>query len=153
MASNSASGAADRDRPEKGEGGFFTVYKSGQGYWTRMGTAGGAVLIGVLIAHFFYRWLPAWGVPMNITLGVAAGFAVVYGLFVFWMMNKPSNADFLIATDSEMKKVNWTSRRELIGSTRVVILFMLLLAAVLFVVDIIFGFFFYLIGVLQTPPV
>ena len=43
-------------------------------------------------------------------------------------MNKPANVDFLIATDSEMKKVNWTSRKELIGSTKVVILFMFLIA-------------------------
>ena len=27
------------------------------------------------------------------------------------VINKPTNVDFLIATDSEMKKVNWTSRR------------------------------------------
>ena len=49
-------------------------------------------------------------------------------------MNKPSNVDFLIATDSEMKKVNWTSRKELIGSTKVVIIFMFLIALFLFVV-------------------
>ena len=45
-------------------------------------------------------------------------------------MNKPTNVDFLIATDSEMKKVNWTSRKELIGSTKVVIVFMFLIAVV-----------------------
>ena len=45
-------------------------------------------------------------------------------------MNKPTNVDFLIATDSEMKKVNWTSRKELIGSTKVVIIFMFLIARV-----------------------
>src|SRR3712207_7866772 len=47
---------------------------------------------------------------------------------VLHLMNKPANVDFLIATDSEMKKVNWTSRRELIGSTKVVIVFMFLIA-------------------------
>jgi preprotein translocase SecE subunit len=58
-------------------------------------------------------------------------------------MNKPSNADFLIATDSEMKKVNWTSRKELIGSTKVVIFFMVIIASVLFVIDVLMGYVFY----------
>jgi preprotein translocase subunit SecE len=67
-------------------------------------------------------------------------------------MNRPTNADFLIATDSEMKKVNWTSRKDLIGSTRVVIAFMFLIAFFLFAVDVIFGYFFYLIDVLKNKP-
>jgi preprotein translocase subunit SecE len=67
-------------------------------------------------------------------------------------MNKPANADFLIATDSEMKKVNWTSRRELIGSTKVVVGFMFLIAAVLFVIDLLFQTIFYFIHVLRIPP-
>jgi preprotein translocase subunit SecE len=68
------------------------------------------------------------------------------------MMNKPNNADFLIATDSEMKKVNWTSRRELFGSTKVVIIFMFLIAFLLFAFDIIFGYLFYFLDVLKTKP-
>jgi preprotein translocase SecE subunit len=68
------------------------------------------------------------------------------------MMNKPSNVDFLIATDSEMKKVNWTSRKDLIGSTKVVIIFMFLIAFFLFVIDVVFSYFFFLIGVLRSSP-
>jgi preprotein translocase subunit SecE len=166
---NTASGAADEPRgnrppppstTKESDRGFFTVYKSGQGYWTRMGTAGAGALIGILIAHFFYEYLPVWlnaaGVAqepaVRIAIGVAAGFLVLFALFVFWIMNKPGNADFLIATDSEMKKVNWTTRKELIGSTRVVISFMFMLAAILFVVDMIFSYFFWLIDVLQVRP-
>jgi preprotein translocase SecE subunit len=51
-----------------------------------------------------------------------------------------------------MKKVNWTSKKELIGSTKVVIIFMLLIAFLLFGFDVVFGYFFHLIGVLQTGP-
>jgi preprotein translocase SecE subunit len=51
-----------------------------------------------------------------------------------------------------MKKVNWTSRKDLIGSTKVVIFFMFLISAVLFAIDIVFGFFFYWISVLKQPP-
>jgi preprotein translocase subunit SecE len=60
--------------------------------------------------------------------------------------------DFLIATDSEMKKVNWTTRAELMGSTKVVIFFVLLISAFLFMLDVIFGYFFQLIKVLEFGP-
>ena len=147
--------------PSRAEGGgFFTVYKKGQGYWTRMGSAFAAVLIGALTAHFLYQQLPIWlnaadvapKTARSIAIGIAAGFVAVYAAVIFWIMNKPSNADFLIATDSEMKKVNWTSRRELIGSTKVVIMFMFLIAGILFAIDVLFGYFFYIITVLKTKP-
>ena len=82
----------------------------------------------------------------------AAVFVAIYALIVWRLMNKPANVDFLIATDGEMKKVNWTSRTELIGSTKVVILFMFLIAALLFLIDLVFGYFFYLINVLHQRP-
>ena len=133
-------------------GGFFSIYKKGQGYWTRMGTAFGAALIGALVAHFLYKNLPVWNVAPSVAAGIAAGFLVAFGVLVFWLTNKPTNADFLIATDSEMKKVNWTSRKELIGSTKVVIIFMLLIAMFLFVVDQAFGLLFWLVDVIKVPP-
>src|SRR5689334_15233216 len=34
--------------------GFFHVYKSGQGYWTRMGSAAGALLIILLFCYFYW---------------------------------------------------------------------------------------------------
>ena len=86
------------------------------------------------------------------SVGICAAFLLGFGLLTFWLMNKPSNADFLIATDSEMKKVNWTSRKELIGSTKVVIIFMFLIAFMLFAFDIIFGYLFYGLNVLKSKP-
>ena len=101
-------------------------------------------------------WLGSAGVAQSrtktVTIYSIAAFLVLYGLVVFWVMNKPTNADFLIATDSEMKKVNWTSKAELWGSTKIVILFMFLIAAMLFSFDIIFGYFFYFIKVLESKP-
>lgn len=136
------------------EGGFFAIYKKGQGYWTRLGTALGALLIGVLMAGFIYEQLPvlASGITRVQTIAVTGAFLGVYCLVIFWITNKPRNVDFLIATDSEMKKVNWTSRKELIGSTKVVIIFMVLVASILFIIDIVFGYFFKLIKVLEAGP-
>jgi preprotein translocase SecE subunit len=50
-----------------------------------------------------------------------------------------------------MKKVNWTSRRELIGSTKVVILFMFAIAVLLFALDLLFNTVFYYLHILQVP--
>jgi preprotein translocase SecE subunit len=57
--------------------------------------------------------------------------------------------DFLIHTESEMKKVSWTSRKDIIGSTKVVVFVMVALAILLFIVDVFFMFFFNAIGVLR----
>ena len=148
--------------PRAAGSGFFTIYKKGQGYWTRMGTAAAALLLGALTAYNVYVYLPVLihfdttvagqARARNIAMGVAVGFFAAFAFFAWRMMNKPSNADFLIATDSEMKKVNWTSRKDLIGSTKVVIVFMFLIAMILFLVDIVFSYFFYLIGVLRHSP-
>jgi preprotein translocase SecE subunit len=71
-------------------------------------------------------------------------------LFGFWFIGtKPSSSEFLIATDGEMKKVNWSSRKDIIGSTQVVVMWCVLLAAGLFLVDTLFAKFFNLINVLQ----
>ena len=168
--SGGAGGGTPRTREHAGDG-FFKIYKKGQGYWTRMGTALGAGLIIALTTWFFYQQLPVWLTPAftpanattvqavaaratarNATLGICLAMLLGFGGLAWKLMNKPSSADFLIATDGEMKKVNWTSRRELIGSTKVVIIFMFLIAFILFAIDIIFGYFFQLIRVLDTGP-
>jgi preprotein translocase subunit SecE len=137
---------------------FFTIYKKGQGYWTRMGTAIGAGFLGLVIAFELYHQIPTFlpgGAESaqrdnRIALGVALAFLAAYSIWAYWFTNKPSTVDFLVATDSEMKKVNWTSRKDLIASTKIVIIFMLIIAVFLFSCDLLFGAFFHLIGVLKT---
>lgn len=135
---------------------FFTIYKPGQGYWTRLGTVAGAGLLGAIFTYRLYTELMAWTdravLSKTACLGIAGGFLAAFVLFVYWVTNKPRNVDFLIATDSEMKKVNWTTRKELIGSTKVVIFFMFLIAFLLFVIDLFFGYFFWMIDVLKSRP-
>jgi preprotein translocase SecE subunit len=140
---------------KRAQAGFFTIHKKGQGYWTRMGTAIGIAFIGVMVSFELYSQIPTFlhGTQKHdqrIALIVAIVFLAAYSLWAFWYTNKPSTVDFLIATDSEMKKVNWTTRKELIGSTKVVIVFMFLIAIYLFVCDLIFGGFFQMVHVLRT---
>ena len=146
--------------------GYFHIYKKGQGYWTRMGTVAAVGLLGLLTGNFVYtevdRVLTGPGIskfmdrihlqdPRGAYLVVAV-FAILYTWIAFHFMNKPRNVDFLIATDSEMKKVNWTTRKELMGSTKVVIGFVVVIAVLLLAYDLFFQLLFYLVGVLKTPP-
>jgi preprotein translocase SecE subunit len=75
---------------------------------------------------------------------------LVGSVLIYWLVGlKASTAEFLIATDGEMKKVNWSSWKDIRGSTLVVIFASFLIAAGLFGVDSLFSAFFQLIGVLQ----
>jgi len=59
-------------------------------------------------------------------------------LWVSWrVVNWPVFADLLIATEAEMNKVSWTSRKRLIQDTVVVLVTVALLTTFLFIVDII----------------
>src|SRR5262249_485037 len=63
------------------------------------------------------------------------------------VVNVPSFADFLIATEAELNKVSWTSRRRLIQDTIVVLVTVLLFTIFLFVVDVAWGW------ILSSKPV
>jgi preprotein translocase subunit SecE len=123
------------------------IYKRGQGKLVRMGTLGGGSLIGALIAHYVsgqlinYSKYIMYGIPVIIFLGIAG--------LMYWLVNRSSTADFMIATEGEMKKVSWSTKREIIGGTKVVIVTTLTLAVLLWAVDLAFAFFFNYIGVLQ----
>src|SRR5262249_54145617 len=59
-------------------------------------------------------------------------------LWVSWrIINWPVFADFLIATEAEMNKVSWTTRRRLFQDTIVVLVTVFLLTLFLFVVDVV----------------
>ena len=72
-----------------------------------------------------------------------------FGALLFYLLNKPRIVDFMIATEIEMKKVHWPNRREIIGSTLVVIYGTVFIGALLFLIDIWFGWLFVAIGILE----
>ena len=136
-------------------GGFLSIYKPGQGYYTRMGTVRAVGLLIGLTAYFLFThlrvWLPAQ-TSILVLMSITAAVVVAACVAMYLVLNKPSVVDFLIATDNEMKKVNWTTRKELWGSTRVVIFFMFLIAVLLFLFDLLFASLFYWIRILQFHP-
>jgi preprotein translocase SecE subunit len=76
------------------------------------------------------------------------------GLWLAWrVVNVPSFADFLIATEAELNKVSWTTRRRLVQDTIVVLVTVFLFTLFLFVVDVAWGQILSLkaIGVLKLP--
>jgi len=81
---------------------------------------------------------------------VSGGLMLVGAIFLFWYIGLARRpVEFLIATDGEMKKVNWTTYREVKGSTIVVIVATFLIAGILFLVDMGFSWVFGAIGVLE----
>jgi len=97
----------------------------------------------------------AFGIPafevIYVQAGIAGAVLLIGSLVTFIFVGaKRRTVDFLIATDGEMKKVNWSTRKEVQGSTVVVVIASFMLASGIFVVDYGFGAFFKLIGVLQT---
>jgi len=59
---------------------------------------------------------------------------------VAWrVVNWPVFADFLIATEAELNKVSWTTRKRLVQDTIVVLMTLVLMAVFLFVVDVAWG--------------
>ncbi len=83
--------------------------------------------------------------------GVAGFVILLAAVIVFWFTGSNKKmVDFLVATDGEMKKVNWSTKKEIIGSTQVVIVAAFLISMILFLIDIGFSNFFRMIGVLES---
>lgn len=139
--------------PGAGGGSPFHIIKSGQGKHVRWGTAIGAGVLALSGAHFVWtqsqRFAFVEGNYWIRTL-IPVVLVVAAAYLIFWLVGrKEKMVDFMIATEGEMKKVNWSTRKEVWGATKVVIVTVLALSIILFFVDIFFIFFFSGIGVLK----
>ena len=124
------------------------LYKSDQGYWTRTMSAVGMGVIGLAGAAWLWNELSIFNNPYVQGIGAGMLLAVV-AVLTYWIYGaNPRTVDFFVATEGELKKVNWSTRKEIVGSTWVVVTVALSIAVILFVVDIVFKEFFSAIGVL-----
>jgi preprotein translocase SecE subunit len=135
-----------------------TPFKGNQGLRVRRATILGVLVIGIsgvimMVSHHWFGSTRAgasdwyWYVPFtNQHLYIPLMFRLtilgplLIGCFVFWfawrIVNWPLFADFLIATEAEMNKVSWTTRKRLVQDTIVVLVTVVLLTSFLFFVDI-----------------
>jgi preprotein translocase SecE subunit len=68
--------------------------------------------------------------------GIAAAIALAGAFFLYrYVGTRPSSVEFLVATDSEMRKVNWSTRKIIVDSTMVVIGATFLIAGYIFISD------------------
>jgi preprotein translocase subunit SecE len=121
---------------------FFSIHKPGQGKWVRWGT----VAANTLVAGLGAQWLVAKELAVidthNKTLDImirvaaAAIWLGLWALFTFWFVASPKWGEFMIMTESEMRKVTWPSRREVVSSTKVVIILTMAMGVLLWIVDI-----------------
>jgi len=83
-------------------------------------------------------------------MGVALLLLLAGCIAIYSLVGKMHNSvDFLIATDGEMKKVNWATRKVVIDSTYVVIGATFLIALILYIFDALLSRFFVWIKVLE----
>ncbi len=118
------------------------MYKPGQGKYTRLGSGFSVAAIVAIGCFLLGRMLLASDVDFVISTMVPAVILVACCVFLYWLLNKPSVADFMIAAEGELKKVNWSSRKEVAVSTFIVILVVLAMAALLGMTDFVFQLIF-----------
>jgi preprotein translocase subunit SecE len=133
----------------------LAIYKRGQGYYTRLCSAVAAGAVVALGCFSLYRKLEAivfQNPTLKILIQSLLPLAIFAGLgfLIYWLVNRPLIADFMIAAEGELKKVSWSSRKEITASTIVVICVMLFMALFLLLVDVGLQKFFQWIGLIPS---
>lgn len=98
------------------------IYKRGQGKNTRLWTGLVCFVVAAYGCWVLHQKLQASFDSVWVETLVPAGVCAVFAGLIWWLSNIPSLADFLIAAEGEVKKVSWSSRKEIVSSTTVVII-------------------------------
>lgn len=122
-------------------------YKWGQGKDTRLYSAVAVALIAAIGCYRLYEKLKATmdltqTLQLWLSICIPLGLMAIVGWVVYWLSNRPTVADFLISAEGELKKVSFSSKREIAVSTTVVIVVVVLMSAMLGIADFVFDLFF-----------
>ncbi|MCE5186713.1 MAG: preprotein translocase subunit SecE [Planctomycetaceae bacterium] len=117
------------------------IYKNGQGKNARLGTAISVFVVAALGCWILHRRLLMTDNPWIHSM-IPAALCAVFAAVIYWLSNIPAVADFLIAAEGEIKKVSWSSRKEIAHSTVIVIFVVAVMAIGLGLVDLGFQVFF-----------
>lgn len=137
------------------EQGWFSLaqHKRSLGVRVRRLTIMGILLVGVtgawslsnqgVIPDKWVLQMPFGMQPFLVMTGAKTGVLVLIVLASLWVafraVNVPSFAEFLIATEAEMNKVSWSTRKRLAQDTVVVLVTTLIMTLFLLVVDLFWG--------------
>jgi preprotein translocase subunit SecE len=118
------------------------IYKRTQGRITRQITFAAVAITIALGLLRLSSVLRTWD---NTTLGLFhlwfPGVLLMLGLWITYrLVNVPAFADFLIAVEAEMNKVSWPTRFELVRSSTVVLIMIIVLAIAMSVFDVLWKF-------------
>ncbi len=132
------------------------IYKRSQGRVARQATFAVLALFVLVAAWRLSVTAINWRLPglggngeHLLRFGLPGALGLVGIWISFRLVNIPSFADFLIAVEAEMNKVSWPTRQELIRSSIVVILLIVVMALILFGYDIFWRQLLSLLGVVQ----
>ena len=124
--------------------GILSIYKRGQGVWTRGLTALGFLAMGTYGAVQTGAWLigyqnmggpTVYGKTIGVGLYLPVVIFLVFAALTVYVCNTPKAADLLIDTEIEMRKVTWPTSKEVLGATAVVIVVVLIIGSYLFGID------------------
>ncbi|MDA1229138.1 MAG: preprotein translocase subunit SecE [Planctomycetota bacterium] len=123
----------------------FGIYKSNQGRMVRQFT-----FFAVAVVAAFGCLTLANGPMMTyqkaVQVGVPAALWVLSCWVAFRVVNYARFADFLVSVESELEKVTWPGRQEVIQATVVVLCTMFFLGLFLFLIDLVWTWLFSFIG-------
>lgn len=119
----------------------LNIYKKGQGKNARLGTAIGVFVIAAIGCWLLHLRLLPTDNPWIHTM-IPAVVCALFGALVYWLSNIPALADFLIAAEGEIKKVSWSTRKEIANSTLIVIIVVAIMSIGLGAVDLGFQMLF-----------
>lgn len=86
--------------------------------------------------------IPVLGFPLTWSVAIATVVFLGFAAWLYWFMNRPKSADFLIETEDELKKVTWPTFGEAVDASLVVIATVVVLGLFIAGVDIVLGMFF-----------
>lgn len=134
----------------------FGIYKSNQGRMVRQFTFFAIVVLAafgcITLANGVFVSFPArdtdFGVAYGklIQVGVPLAIWVFFSWIAFRVVNIPRFADFLVSVESELEKVTWPTRSEVVQATVVVLFAMVSLGLFLFLIDLLWTWLFSAIG-------
>ena len=123
----------------------FGVYKSNQGRMVRQFT-----FFAVCVIAAFGCLTLSGGLLMKYGKGVQVGLPLGIWLACCWLafraVNVPRFADFLVSVESELEKVTWPGRQEVVQATIVVLCTMFSLGLFLFLIDLLWTWLFSFVG-------